>query len=264
MKRFVAWLQGFALAIGAPGLFLITFLDSSFLSLPEIADLLLVLMVIEHPHRMILYAAMATAGSVAGCYAIYYIARKGGEAFVRRRFHERHVERGLELFNRYGVWALIVPSVLPPPAPFKIFVLLAGVAGMSPLRFAGAVAAGRGARYFGEALLAERAITTRTAASSGALSPADPGWKQQPKAPSAAALTTPTRTVGMLEVSGSATSRTPRPRAIASMLPTRAMPSAPRAPLSATRTCRLMAAARPRTSGICPTCATDKPSASSP
>jgi len=154
MKRFVAWLQGFALAIGAPGLFLITFLDSSFLSLPEIADLLLVLMVIEHPHRMILYAAMATAGSVAGCYAIYYIARKGGEAFVRRRFHERHVERGLELFNRYGVWALIVPSVLPPPAPFKIFVLLAGVAGMSPLRFAGAVAAGRGARYFGEALLA--------------------------------------------------------------------------------------------------------------
>jgi len=154
MKRFVAWLQGFALAIGAPGLFLITFLDSSFLSLPEIADLLLVLMVIEHPHRMILYAAMATAGSVAGCYAIYFIARKGGEAFVRRRFHERHVERGLELFNRYGVWALIVPSVLPPPAPFKIFVLLAGVAGMSPLRFAGAVAAGRGARYFGEALLA--------------------------------------------------------------------------------------------------------------
>lgn len=154
MKRFVAWLQGFALAIGAPGLFLITFLDSSFLSLPEIADLLLVLMVIEHPHRMILYAAMATAGSVAGCYAIYYIARKGGEAFVRRRFHERHVERGLTLFNRYGVWALIVPSVLPPPAPFKIFVLLAGVAGMSPLRFAGAVAAGRGARYFGEALLA--------------------------------------------------------------------------------------------------------------
>lgn len=154
MKRFVAWLQGFALAIGAPGLFLITFLDSSFLSLPEIADLLLVLMVIEHPHRMILYAAMATAGSVAGCYAIYYIARKGGEAFVRRRFHERHVERGLDLFNRYGVWALIVPSLLPPPAPFKIFVLLAGVAGMSPLRFAGAVAAGRGARYFGEALLA--------------------------------------------------------------------------------------------------------------
>lgn len=154
MKRFVAWVQGFALAIGAPGLFLITFLDSSFLSLPEIADVLLVWMVTQHPHRMILYAAMATAGSVAGCYAIYFIARKGGDAFVRRRFHERHVERGLELFNRYGIWALIVPSVLPPPAPFKIFVLLAGVAGMSPLRFVGAVAVGRGTRYFGEALLA--------------------------------------------------------------------------------------------------------------
>ena len=154
MKRFVAWIQAFALAIGAPGLFLITFLDSSFITLPEIADLMLVVMVIEHPYRMVLYAAMATAGSVTGCFTIYWLARKGGEAFVRKRFHERHIDRALDLFQRYGVWVLIVPSVLPPPAPFKIFVLLAGVAGVSTPRFLTAIAIGRGARYFAESLLA--------------------------------------------------------------------------------------------------------------
>jgi membrane protein YqaA with SNARE-associated domain len=154
IRRFAAWVQGFALALGAPGLFIISFLDSSFLSLPEVTDVLLVWMVIQHPSRMLLYGAMATAGSVTGCFVIYYLARKGGEAFARKRLREHHVNRSRALFQRYGVWALIVPSVLPPPAPFKIFVLMAGVAGMSPARFTAAVAAGRGVRYFGEALLA--------------------------------------------------------------------------------------------------------------
>jgi membrane protein YqaA with SNARE-associated domain len=154
MRRFVAWVQGFAVTLGAPGLFLVSFLDSSFISLPEVTDLLLVWMVTQHPFRMLLYASMATLGSVAGCFAIYFIARKGGEAFVRKRFHERHVDRSLELFQRYGIWVLIVPAVLPPPAPFKIFVLMAGVAGMSTARFLAAIAIGRGLRYFGEALLA--------------------------------------------------------------------------------------------------------------
>lgn len=147
-------MQGFALAIGAPGLCLVAFLDSSFLSLPEVADLLLVWMVTQHPYRVVLYVSMATLGSIAGCYSIYFVARKGGEAFVRRRFHERHVDRSLDLFQRYGAWALIVPALLPPPAPFKIFVLMAGVAGMSTTRFLVAVAIGRGARYTAEALLA--------------------------------------------------------------------------------------------------------------
>ncbi len=154
IRKFAAWVEAFALALGAPGLFLVSFLDSSFISLPEVTDFLLVWMVARHPYRMLLYASMATLGSIAGCFVIYYLARKGGEGFVRRRFHERHVDRNLELFQRYGMWVLIVPSMLPPPAPFKIFVLMAGVAGMSSTRFITAVAIGRGARYFIEAVLA--------------------------------------------------------------------------------------------------------------
>jgi membrane protein YqaA with SNARE-associated domain len=153
MRRLIAWIQAFALGIGGPGLFLIAFLDSSILSLPEINDILIVSMVMQHPERLIFYASMATLGSIAGCLLLYWIGYKGGEAFLRKRFNQQRVERGLALFRRYGVVAIFVPAILPPPAPFKIFVLLAGVSRLNPWAFVGAIAAGRGLRYFGEGLL---------------------------------------------------------------------------------------------------------------
>jgi len=154
MSRFVDWIKGFALAWGGPGLFLIGFLDSSFLSFPEVNDLLIVWMVTQHKHRLVYYAFMATAGSVLGCLTLYYIARKGGQAFLRRRFHERHIDRGLQLFQKYGLLMVIIPALLPPPAPFKIFVLLAGVAAIPVWQFVTAIAIARGIRYGGEGLLA--------------------------------------------------------------------------------------------------------------
>ena len=96
MKSFIDWVQSIAIALGAPGLFLIGFLDSSFLSFPEVNDLLLVLMVTEHPQRMLVYATSATLGSLAGCLALYYVGRKGGDAFIRRRFSAGAVEKTLE------------------------------------------------------------------------------------------------------------------------------------------------------------------------
>jgi membrane protein YqaA with SNARE-associated domain len=156
MGRFVAHVQAFALALGAPGLFLVALLDSSVLSLPEIADLLVIWMVTQHKHRFVLYAAAATLGSMAGCLVLYYIGKKGGDALIRRRFHPASVDKTMALFQRHGVLAVLIPSILPPPAPFKIFVLLAGVADISAARFTTAIAIGRGSRYFVEALLALR------------------------------------------------------------------------------------------------------------
>jgi membrane protein YqaA with SNARE-associated domain len=154
MRRFVDWTQSVALAFGAPGLFVVAFLDSSFLSLPEINDLLLIWMVTRHKSRMLLYAAAATLGSIAGCLVLYYIGRKGGDALVRRRFGAGRVDKALATMQRHGVLAVLIPSLLPPPAPFKIFVLLAGVAHISASRFVIAIGIGRGARYFIEGLLA--------------------------------------------------------------------------------------------------------------
>jgi membrane protein YqaA with SNARE-associated domain len=147
VKSFINWIYGFALAIGGPGLFVIAFLDSSFISLPQINDILVVLMVTANKAWMPYYAAMATLGSIAGCYAIYYLAERGGEAFLKKRLHAGHVERALALYRRHGLMALMVPALLPPPAPFKLFVLMAGVAEVPPMKFVLAVGAARGLRY---------------------------------------------------------------------------------------------------------------------
>ncbi len=154
MKSFINWIYGFALGIGGPGLFAIAFLDSSFLSLPQINDILVVLMVTQHKAWMPYYALMATLGSVAGCYAIYYLARKGGDAFIRRRVHAARIDRTLAMYKRNGLMALMIPALLPPPAPFKLFVLMAGVAEVKPLHFVLAIAAARGLRYLALGVLA--------------------------------------------------------------------------------------------------------------
>ena len=156
LKSFIAWLSGVAVALGGPGLFVIAFLDSSFISLPQINDLLVVMMVLRDPAWMPYYAAMATLGSIAGCYAIYYLAEKGGEAFVRRRLREGHVERALRLYKRHGLLALMVPALLPPPAPFKLFVLMAGVAKVRPVQFVTAIGVARGVRYLALGMLTIR------------------------------------------------------------------------------------------------------------
>jgi LPXTG-motif cell wall-anchored protein len=154
MARITAWIQAFAVSVGGPGIFVIAFFDSSFLSFPEVNDLLIILMVVEHPQRMVYYATMATLGSIAGCLALYFVARKGGQALLRKRFSSGTIEWGSSLMRKYGALALIVPALLPPPAPFKIFVLLAGVADVPLRTFIIAIAVGRGVRYFGEGILA--------------------------------------------------------------------------------------------------------------
>ena len=156
MRRLVGRVRALALAWGAPGLFLVAFLDSSLLPLPGVADVLLIVMVTRAARLAPLYVLATIAGSVAGCLVMYSIGRKGGEALVRRRFTGPRVERAMASLQRHGVMAVLIPCLLPPPAPFKIFLLLAGVAGISATRFAGAIAIGRGVRYVALALLAIR------------------------------------------------------------------------------------------------------------
>jgi len=162
LSRFIHSIQALALAWGAPGILVVAFLDSSILSLPEIADLLVIWMVTTHPARFALYVSSATIGSLLGCLALYYVG-KGGEALLRKRISTHRYDKTLDAFRRHGVMAVLVPSILPPPAPFKPFVLLAGVAEISVAKFTTAILIGRGARYFIEGLLAlwygERAMT---------------------------------------------------------------------------------------------------------
>jgi membrane protein YqaA with SNARE-associated domain len=153
-----SWKQkiiAFAGGLGAPGLLLISFLDSSVLSFPIINDLLLIQLSMQRPERMPLYALMAATGSVLGCVALYFLARMGGEAYFHRKAGARaHAIR--HWVERNGFGGMLIAALLPPPTPFKIFVFAAGVFEAPVLGFAAAITLARLFRYFGVGYLAIR------------------------------------------------------------------------------------------------------------
>jgi len=148
------WLRNTLLPYGPFGLMVLAICDSSFLSLPEVNDILLMTFSINNPSGMIEYALMTVLGSVIGCSLLYAVGRKGGEAFLRKTFADERLARIQGWYQRHGVLAVIVPSLLPPPTPFKIFVLSAGTFGISWPKFLVAVIVGRSLRYFSEGILA--------------------------------------------------------------------------------------------------------------
>jgi membrane protein YqaA with SNARE-associated domain len=145
----------FASGLGAPGLFLISFLDSSVLTFPVINDLLLIELSIQHPARMPLYAFMAMLGSVLGCVLLFFIAEKGGEAlFHKHAGHRAQAIRNWVVHNGFG--GMLIAALLPPPTPFKVFVVAAGVFEVPLVSFTSAIALARAIRYFGIGYLAIR------------------------------------------------------------------------------------------------------------
>ena len=153
-----AWRQkivAFAGGLGAPGLFLISFLDSSVLTFPVINDLLLIELCIQHPARMPVYALLAMLGSVLGCVLLFYLAEKGGEAL----FHKHAGDRAQAIHNwvvHNGFWGMLFAALLPPPTPFKVFVVAAGVFEIRLASFISAITIARLLRYFGIGFLAIR------------------------------------------------------------------------------------------------------------
>ena len=114
MHKVVLWIQRCSCRCsGAPGIFVVAFLDSSFLSIPEINDILIVTSSRAHPERAWLYVVMTTLGSVAGCLVLWELGRRGGEAFLVRRFGAARVERTRAAFQKWDVLALAIPSLLP-------------------------------------------------------------------------------------------------------------------------------------------------------
>jgi membrane protein YqaA with SNARE-associated domain len=147
--------SNYLVAFGPFGLFAIALLDSALIPLPGGPDAVMLLLSTQRPAWMPFYALAATAGSVVGCVILYYISRRAGRRALER-FPPQKQARVKELVDRYDVLSVLVASVLPPPFPFKLFVISAGVFRLSVIRFALAVAAGRAFRFFLEGYIAVR------------------------------------------------------------------------------------------------------------
>lgn len=153
--NYLSRLSDYLIAFGPFGLFAVAVLDSSFVPLPSSADALMLLLTAAHPRWMVFYAIVATAGSTLGCWILYYASRRAGRRALSR-FSESKQKRVKELIDRYDVLSVLVASLLPPPFPFKLFVITAGVFRFSLTRFLVAIVVGRGFRFLLEGYFAVR------------------------------------------------------------------------------------------------------------
>jgi len=140
--------------VAGPAMILIGALDSSLLSLPEINDYLVVARCYTHPRTVVCFPAFASVGAVVGCLVLYSILAEGGRAVLHRRFKLEHIERVERAYALFGVLALAVPAMLPPPMPFKIFVATAGALQFPRRRFFLTILIARLLRYYTEGVLA--------------------------------------------------------------------------------------------------------------
>jgi membrane protein YqaA with SNARE-associated domain len=154
-QKLFAWLQGLVMAFGGGGLFVVTFFDSSVLSFPFFPDAVMIELSIANPVRMPYYAAMASVGSLLGSIVLYFLAKKGGEAFFHKHAGGK-AEKIKEWVDNNGFLSAFLPAVLPPPFPFKPFVLAEGVFQVPARTFILAILLGRGLRYGAEGILAVR------------------------------------------------------------------------------------------------------------
>ena len=155
VTKWLTRLSEYLITFGAFGLFAVALLDSTFVPLPSSCDALMLLLSTTYPNWMLLYAFMATAGSALGCLILYLISRRAG-ARALNRFSEAKQARVKNWIERYDMFAVLAATLLPPPFPFKIFVVSAGVFRFSLVRFMLAIIVGRAFRFLLEGYFAVR------------------------------------------------------------------------------------------------------------
>lgn len=137
--------------LGIWGVFVIAFADSALLGMP--VDFVVATYVYQDRRRLLLYIAMASLGSALGSIPLYIIGYLGGEKVLRKRISEERFLKIHRSFEEHEFWALMFPGMLPPPTPFKIFVLGAAVFEMRFRDFLVAIFLGRFVRFLSLSVL---------------------------------------------------------------------------------------------------------------
>jgi len=155
LRTLASNLGAFLAAYGGWGLMAISALDSSVVPIPGVNDLLLIHLSARLPLRMPLYVLATTVGSVLGAYVMFALGY-GGRRMVRRRTAQERSGRVRRWLEQNDFLSVLVISLLPPPAPFKLFLVTAGAMRVRPWRFGMALLVGRGVRFGIEGFLAVR------------------------------------------------------------------------------------------------------------
>ena len=154
LRRLGFFIAHVPLYVAGPVMILVGALDSSLLSLPEINDYLVIARCFAHPRAVLFFPLFAAMGSGLGCLLLYTILQRGGLAVLHRRFKLEHIQRVESAYARFGILALAIPALLPPPMPFKIFVATAGALQFPRRRFLITILVARSVRYYTEGILA--------------------------------------------------------------------------------------------------------------
>jgi membrane protein YqaA with SNARE-associated domain len=144
-KHYSTWIWGVLAPLGPWGVFAFAAVDGSLMGMP--LDAIVAGYVYNNPHALLFYVLLASAGSAVGSSVIYVIGYYGGEKVLRKRISEERFARIHASFEKHEFWALMFPAMLPPPTPFKLFVLGAAIFEMRFRNFLAAIFAGRFVRF---------------------------------------------------------------------------------------------------------------------
>ena len=151
MARYTAWIFQLLGPLGIWGPFVVAFADSALLGMP--VDAVVAAYVYRDRSHFLLYVILASLGSAVGSIPLYILGYLGGEKVLRKRISEERFLKIHASFERHEFWALMFPGMLPPPMPFKAFVLGAAVFEMRFGHFLAAIFAGRFVRFMVLSLL---------------------------------------------------------------------------------------------------------------
>jgi membrane protein YqaA with SNARE-associated domain len=149
--KYKVWLLAILKPLGFWGVGGIGFIDAAAIPVPM--DLIIAGYVWADKRHFYLYVLLASVGSALGGLVPFFLGRAGGELFLMKRINRARYEQLRDRFGKQEFLAMMIPSILPPPTPWKLFVFAAGVFEMKTVHFMLSVFAGRFIRYVITALL---------------------------------------------------------------------------------------------------------------
>ncbi len=144
-------LLAFLKPLGVWGICALAVIDTA--SIPVPIDALLIDYVAHDHPRFLLYCIMAALGSAVGSLVPYYFGRAGGELFLLKRINRQRYEQLRDRFEKQEFLAIMIPAMMPPPMPVKLFEFAAGVFEMKAVWYFGAIFAGKFLRFLVWALI---------------------------------------------------------------------------------------------------------------